>query len=129
MTPQVLFKQKIGSEERLSPLGGYWTAWTLYNSGDLTSVMARTKISKMATHFVVARIGPTTPPPPPSRYCWKVSTCHTEGRKVKEGGEAAIFAMLAGVEPRETREGWPLLCVETEANGDSWITYEKGFFL
>ncbi len=29
--------------------------------------------------------------------------------------------------PRETREwGWPLLTVETKANGDSWSTYEKG---
>jgi hypothetical protein len=29
--------------------------------------------------------------------------------------------MLIGV-PRETREGWPLLTVETEANGDSpWL--------
>ncbi len=30
---------------------------------------------------------------------------------------------------RETREGWPLLIVETEANGDSWRTYERGPFL
>jgi hypothetical protein len=27
---------------------------------------------------------------------------------------------------RETREGWPLLTVETEANGDSKSTNEKG---
>jgi hypothetical protein len=27
---------------------------------------------------------------------------------------------------RETREGWPVLTVETEANGDSKSTYEKG---
>jgi hypothetical protein len=26
---------------------------------------------------------------------------------------------------RETRVGWPLLTVETEANGDSWSTYER----
>jgi hypothetical protein len=27
---------------------------------------------------------------------------------------------------RETRLGWPLLTVKTEANGDSWSTYERG---
>ena len=26
----------------------------------------------------------------------------------------------------DTREGWPLLTVEIEANGDSWSTYERG---
>jgi hypothetical protein len=26
----------------------------------------------------------------------------------------------------ETREGWPLLTVETEANGDLWSTNERG---
>ncbi len=30
---------------------------------------------------------------------------------------------------RESREGWPLLTVETEANGDSKSTNEKGSFL
>ncbi len=30
---------------------------------------------------------------------------------------------------RDTREGWPLLTVETEANGDSTSTYERGPFL
>jgi hypothetical protein len=30
---------------------------------------------------------------------------------------------------RENREGWPLLTVKTEANGDSMSTNEKGFFL
>ncbi len=30
---------------------------------------------------------------------------------------------------RETREGWPLLTVETEVNGSSKRTNEKGFFL
>jgi hypothetical protein len=30
------------------------------------------------------------------------------------------------VAERETREGWPLLSVETEANGDSKITNESG---
>jgi hypothetical protein len=30
------------------------------------------------------------------------------------------------VHTRETREGWPLLTVETEVNGDSKITNEKG---
>jgi hypothetical protein len=29
---------------------------------------------------------------------------------------------------RETRVGWLLLTVQTEANGDSWSTYEKGSF-
>jgi hypothetical protein len=27
--------------------------------------------------------------------------------------------------PRETREGWPLLTCATESNGDSWSTYER----
>ncbi len=27
---------------------------------------------------------------------------------------------------RETREGWPLLTVKTEVNGDSWSSYERG---
>jgi hypothetical protein len=36
--------------------------------------------------------------------------------------------MLIGV-PRETREGWPLLTVETEVNGDSKRTNERGPFL
>ncbi len=31
--------------------------------------------------------------------------------------------------PRETREGWPLLAVETEVNGDSKRTNESGSFL
>jgi hypothetical protein len=30
---------------------------------------------------------------------------------------------------RETREGWPLLTVETEANGESRSTILKGSFL
>jgi len=33
------------------------------------------------------------------------------------------------VTARETREGWPLLSVETEANRDSSSTYERGSFL
>jgi hypothetical protein len=28
--------------------------------------------------------------------------------------------------PYETREGWPLLTVETEANGNSWRTHGRG---
>jgi hypothetical protein len=28
---------------------------------------------------------------------------------------------------REAREGWPLLTVETEANGDLWSTYERAY--
>jgi hypothetical protein len=31
--------------------------------------------------------------------------------------------------PRETREGWPLLTVETEMNGDSKSTNEKEVLL
>jgi hypothetical protein len=31
--------------------------------------------------------------------------------------------------PRETREGWPLLTVETEVNGDSKSTNERVLFL
>jgi len=31
--------------------------------------------------------------------------------------------------PTETGEGWPLLAVETVANGDSWSTNDKGSFL
>ncbi len=30
------------------------------------------------------------------------------------------------VSHKETREGWPLLTVETEANGDLKSTYERG---
>ncbi len=30
------------------------------------------------------------------------------------------------ISTRETREWWPLLAYETEANGDSWSTYERG---
>jgi hypothetical protein len=30
---------------------------------------------------------------------------------------------------RETRDGWPLLTVETEVNGDSKSTIERGPFL
>jgi hypothetical protein len=33
---------------------------------------------------------------------------------------------LMSVVIRETREGWPLLIVETEANGDLWRTNEGG---
>ncbi len=32
----------------------------------------------------------------------------------------------ASVASRDAREGWPLLTVETEANGDSWSTNERG---
>jgi hypothetical protein len=37
--------------------------------------------------------------------------------------------MIFTVLPRETREGWPLLTVETEVNGDSKSTNERGPFL
>ncbi len=37
-----------------------------------------------------------------------------------------LFDCLWSVQPRETREGWLLLTVETEANGDSTCTNERG---
>jgi hypothetical protein len=37
--------------------------------------------------------------------------------------------VLFTVLPRETREGWPLLTIETEVNGDSKSTNERGTFL
>ncbi len=36
------------------------------------------------------------------------------------------FLFALSYVPRETREGWPKLTVETEANGDSRSTYERG---
>jgi hypothetical protein len=36
------------------------------------------------------------------------------------------FSQVLGYHQKETREGWPLLTVETEANGDLWITNEGG---
>ena len=39
------------------------------------------------------------------------------------------MASLSLIKPRETREGWPLLPVETEVNGDSKSTNESGPFL
>ncbi len=36
---------------------------------------------------------------------------------------------LFTVQLRDTREGWPLLAVETQASGDSRNTYERGPFL
>ncbi len=35
--------------------------------------------------------------------------------------KTCFFSVIA----RETREGWPLLTVETEANGDSWSTNDR----
>ncbi len=37
-----------------------------------------------------------------------------------------LFAVVWIVETRETREGWPLLTVEIEVNGDSKSTHAKG---
>jgi hypothetical protein len=39
------------------------------------------------------------------------------------------FRLKRAVETRETREGWPLLTVQTELNGDSKRTYKRGPFL
>jgi hypothetical protein len=36
------------------------------------------------------------------------------------------FSQVLGHHQKGTREGWPLLTVETEANGDLWITNEGG---
>ncbi len=38
-------------------------------------------------------------------------------------------SLLSSVSGRETIEGWPLLTVETEANGDSKRTNERNLFL
>jgi hypothetical protein len=36
------------------------------------------------------------------------------------------FYCFSMVRPRETREGWPLLTIETEKNGDSQSTNQRG---
>jgi hypothetical protein len=36
-----------------------------------------------------------------------------------------LFAVVGMGSTRETREGWPLLTVETEANGDSGSAYDR----
>ena len=41
------------------------------------------------------------------------------------GGGYLLFSDHPGT-TRETREGWPLLTVETEVNGDSRSTNERG---
>jgi hypothetical protein len=40
-----------------------------------------------------------------------------------------VLLMAITYSPRETREGWPLLNIETEVNGDSKGTTESGPFL
>ncbi len=49
-------------------------------------------------------------------YLWSRVLCR--------GGGVAIQKLKR--EPRDTREGWPLLTVETEANGESKSTNESG---
>ncbi len=39
---------------------------------------------------------------------------------------STTFTLVSKVRPRETRDRWPLLTVETEVNGDSGSTYEIG---
>jgi hypothetical protein len=42
----------------------------------------------------------------------------------KKEAFVSIWCVLPKSQSRETREGWPLLTVETVASGDSWSTYE-----
>jgi hypothetical protein len=42
-----------------------------------------------------------------------------------EQKQPIIGSVCLCLQTRETREGWPLLTVETEANRDSWSTYER----
>ncbi len=41
----------------------------------------------------------------------------------------SLSKLYGCVIPKETREGWPLLTVETRVNGDSKRTNEKGLVL
>jgi hypothetical protein len=51
---------------------------------------------------------------------------HSVSAGRKKGGVGVLPCMW---DHRETREGWPLLTVETEANGGSKSTYKRGPYL
>jgi hypothetical protein len=55
----------------------------------------------------------------------------TQGSVLKEHNNddpfsCQFYRIKRGMLTRETREGWPLLTVETEANEDSWIHIKGG---
>ncbi len=57
------------------------------------------------------------------------SNLHHLNKKEKtqrEDYKKITFLIHFGFVSRETREGWPLLTVETEVNGDSKSTQKKG---
>jgi hypothetical protein len=64
-----------------------------------------------------------TPPPSPVRMHWQKSTYYKVRRKTKRKERNGCAGLNSG---GETREGWPLLTVETEVNGDSTRTNERG---
>jgi len=56
---------------------------------------------------------------------------YTQGSVLKHNNDELFPCQLhifsiRGMKTRDTREGWPLLTVETEVNGYSWSTYERG---
>ncbi len=59
------------------------------------------------------------------------SAPHTNPHRGKSGkGGGGSFSFICSTfGTRETREGWPLLTIETEVNGDSKRTNERGSFL
>jgi hypothetical protein len=54
-------------------------------------------------------------------------SCDGDGEPMQ--GCSSLNQLHGGLFARETREGWPLLTVETEANRDSMSAYERGPFL
>jgi hypothetical protein len=70
-------------------------------------------------------------PPPPTHKTTNTPICFTLPTNYRKAVSACVLDIPEGgtVLPRETGEGWPLLNVETVANGDSWSTNDKGSFL
>ncbi len=53
-------------------------------------------------------------------FCFSTGISTGTGYTVNGTGKRISFG------PREKKEGWPLMTIETEANGDLWFTYERG---
>ncbi len=82
-------------------------------------------VTNLVTKMLLAVKSPvTTSPPPPQKMLPTNIPVHiTYFYRLNEISRKQIGLR---VRPKETREGWPLLTVETEVNGDSWSIYERG---
>ncbi len=61
-------------------------------------------------------------PPTPANNAWVGPGIDAQNKLLR----GSIYRRKSRVLPRETREGWRLQTVETQANGDPWGTYDRG---